>query len=814
MKKTSKTTGHHYRRKISKRIASVICIILLFTMVLCHVTAGAAGGLIIGSVQETEKGSGMTEGTERESETKNEQESETTDGSEKESETTGGSESEQESETANETETESEKLTEGETESESESEAETESESESEEDGIALFAGDIGVPQNLTFVYYPQNTLSSNSDAQKAKNINTVKYTVNLLDESGKLTTVTPEASGIPSPLTLGPEVTVAELLSHISVTGYTLENGYAFFFWNGNQALSGGMDLSGAGAHSVKTIKNFTRNSDYYGAGAGIYGGDTQKQVYGTIGYTMTNLGSNNLLSPGKTLDGYGSGNGDWNPDTDPSKKFYAYEYGGVLHIVLTPVSKTTPLKTRFYNYAESGEKIVDTTDCHDMEYTSNQWQGKLTLTELSGQDLTPPTDGYVFKGWYNDHDDEGNGIGTEIKGEEVQTEDWTVYARWEVKEQSVPDTSFVRVQKTFSGITADQIPDNFGIQIYSDAACTQVAASLSKNQATVNGTTLTWTVEDLAAGTYYVKETGTDISGKILTVTVAGGNVDAKGVITVTTQNPTMTASIPEQITSGSDTVFDLTSGYICASLTNNTYFIWTAEHLSVGEREALIEAITQNGAEQFGSGKITIGNSVFYSSADKLRNGIYVNNAYIKVSDGKLKFSQKSLWNQVAIGTYSKSQTQNAEIAVTNTYEQLHEIEITKVDATDLNKKLAGAQFKIEKLVSGTGDQEKYEDCGIANVITDSNGKAKFTGLTNGTYRITEIQAPDKYKISEKPAIVTLDDSTNGTYEITVKNAALYKLPATGGIGTYWFTVTGVAILMTAAWLFMMNLKKRRY
>lgn len=790
--------------------------------------------------------------------------------------------------------------------------------------------------EKMTFVYHPQNTLSQASDSKKAPK-NTVKFTVNLLDKDGKLTTVTPDGSGIPASFTTGSEVTVAELLSRISVKGYTLENGYAFFFWNGNATLSGGMDLNGAAAHSVKTIRNFKMNSDYYGAGAGNYGGTTSSQVYGTIGYTMTQFGSNTLMNPNKSLTGYGNGNGDWNPTIDPDKVFYAYEYGGVLHIVLTPVSEREKYKTNFYNYAETGEKVVDITECHDMEYVNNEWQGKLTMTTKTVSDLKAPAPGYVFKGWYDSQDEQGNGTGTEIKGEEIQKEDKTVYARWEVKSQSTPDTPFIRVQKTFSGITADQIPENFGINIYRDAACTQLAVSLSGSQAAVNGTTLTWTVEELAAGTYYVKETGTDIADKTFTVTVVGGSVDAAGVITVTTQNPTITASAPERITTNSDTVFDITSGYICASLTNNTYFIWTAERLSVGEREALTKAITQNGAGQFGTGKVTTGNSVFYSSADNLRNGIYINNAYIRVSDGKLEFSQKSLWNQVAIGTYSKSQAGNAEIAVTNTYAQLYSmtvnkdwsdtneqhtddtvyvglykdgipmegkvitlsrdngfmnsfteleegnysvkelreiktgeapdftynekgyvglnqdelmtaangsdytvsygmvgaedaryvqdihntlnistIEITKADAANPNTKLEGAQFKIEKLLFGSGEQAQYGDCGIANVTTDRNGKASFTGLANGTYRITEVQAPANYMISEKPVIVTVDykTSTNGIYEITVKNTLLYRLPATGGIGTYWFTITGVVILTTAVWLFFMNLKKRRY
>ena len=767
-------------------------------------------------------------------------------------------------------------------------------------------------PQNITFVYYPQNSLGGASDSQKAENINTVKFTVNLLDADGKITTLVPGTTEIPANIpdrfTTGPETTVAELLSHISVNGYTLEDGYAFFFWDGNAAISGGMDLSAAGAHSVKTFKNFTVRSDVYKTESNWpYSGSGH--LYGTIGYTMTDIGSDQILS-----------RQDWNANVDPSQTHWAYEYGGVLHIVLKPMTEDLKYKTFFFNYAESGDKVVATTLC-DMEYINNMWQGKLKMTTKEVEvALTPPTADYVFDGWYDAQDADGNGTGEKIKGGELQYSDKTVYARWVAKGESKPDDPFIKVQKTVSGISLADLPDGFAINVYKDADRTELVATLTKNDAEQSGDTLTWIINDVATGTYYIEETGAAVGGLTVTPSVADGTAAEDGLITVRTLSPAITVDSVTEITTNSSTTFDITDGYICASLTKNRgYFIWTEKTLSASEREALVAAITAKGSGQFGSGKVTVNNTKFYSSADKLESGINIDNAYIRVSNNKLEFSEKSIWNQVCTGTYTVDKAIDAEIAITNTYTTSLEItkewepdtfvldtttvkaavyeganfiesvelskaenwkatvrgldpektyqvveldkdgtsidenddvyidgqsykvtysdvepqtdktlkatitntlntsslEIIKVDSKDEDTTLRGAEFKLEKRISGEGEPEEYKE--IGKKTTGEDGKVTFEGLENGTYRLTEVKAPDGYMISGAPQNITVDyknkEKSSDKITITVKNAEIYSLPATGGIGTYWFTLIGVSILMTAFLLLITNLKKRR-
>lgn len=275
---------------------------------------------------------------------------------------------------------------------------------------------DTGNGKTITFQYYPQRELvGAYPDYEKAPK-DTVKFTVNLLDENGNLTNETPSSIGWNGNTRTFDQdtVTVKELISTIAVDNYTLEDGYAFFFWNGNTDIN--TDLEDAGAHPVTFFQNFDSVSNK-GDGSAHFGETNYNgNVYHTIGYQMTQL------------DGSPYNGGDWN-----GTNCFAYEYGGVLHVVLKPITEDVSYKTFFYNYAESGEHIVDTTEAHDMEYLGNRWIGKLTMTEKPDTDLTSPGAGYTFVGWYDSQDATGNGDGNRIYGEEELTRDKTVYARWE---------------------------------------------------------------------------------------------------------------------------------------------------------------------------------------------------------------------------------------------------------------------------------------------------------------------------------------------------------------------------------------------
>ena len=171
----------------------------------------------------------------------------------------------------------------------------------------------------------------------------------------------------------------------------------------------------------------------------------------------------------------------------------------------------------------------------------------------------------------------------------------------------------------------------------------------------------------------------------------------------------------------------------------------------------------------------------------------------------------------------------------------------VNIYKYDAKDEATPLAGATFKLAKIVDektvgavqlviGKGDVawvvyetfyntpvvETADEAGKVNFVeTDKDGKAMIYGLAEGTYYLVETKAPAGYNLLSYPVLVKLGDTSHLVDDPTTKlpetdntikvaNSNTFKLPETGGIGTVIFTVSGG--LMTLAGGTILALKKR--
>ncbi|MDO5135494.1 MAG: fibro-slime domain-containing protein [Eubacteriales bacterium] len=170
------------------------------------------------------------------------------------------------------------------------------------------------------------------------------------------------------------------------------------------------------------------------------------------------------------------------------------------------------------------------------------------------------------------------------------------------------------------------------------------------------------------------------------------------------------------------------------------------------------------------------------------------------------------------------------QNTEITVTNRL-KVQEVEILKYGAEEngVRSLLKGAEFQLYGSARNEDGSYTKGSEPIKTVTTGEDGVIYEGSLSLGWYYLTEIKAPVGHMLLGSDIVfevtengVTLTEGTSGenaeciseadgTYVVKVYNTKLYALPSTGGMGTYLFTISGVAILMSALLLFIQNKRK---
>ena len=427
--------------------------------------------------------------------------------------------------------------------------------------------------------------------------------------------------------------------------------------------------------------------------------------------------------------------------------------------------------------------------------------------------------------------------------------------------KKKDQEDKPFIEVTKTFKGLTKDQIrelaeassPYTITLTHTKTNTTKPLTMDASELDRILRGSddekvwTYTWKLEDCLDGTYKVSESNYSKEGYDVTVTVNGQQVTDWTDFSVVTKQ----ATISEYKQSGKTTTCspkEFTIGkvnLIVAKLTaNEEYFVWTSTPVSISERKEIVKLINDkiDGIKGIGfSPEVELQKCYFYSG-NGINDTLVFRNGEIKY-DGqdKLTFDASKQWSMFAAGTYTFTETQNAEIQITNKYtEQTADLNLVKTSVN--GTKFDGAEFKLYK----KNDKEEYElqkfaytdDSGkpqtkeTIQVINTDTSEAELKNLPSGQYYLEEVKAPeacmllaDKIYFKQEKGVITLTDkdgaklatsptmwdlsSKDGKYTLTVKNEIIYDLPSTGHSGIFNILMSGI-LLMFAGILIKYKMK----
>ena len=423
--------------------------------------------------------------------------------------------------------------------------------------------------------------------------------------------------------------------------------------------------------------------------------------------------------------------------------------------------------------------------------------------------------------------------------------------------KKKDQEDKPFIEVTKTFKGLTKNQIRELAGPNSPYTITLTHTETNTTKTltmdvselDSILKGNdkekvwTYTWKLEDCLDGTYKVSESNYNKEGYDVTVTVNGQTVTDWNEFSVTTKE----ASIEKYQQSGNTTTcspkeFSIGKvNLIVAKLTGNEgYFVWTITPVSISERKAIVKLINDKTNGIRFSPEAELKKCYFYSG-NGIKDTLVFRNGEIKY-DGqdKLTFDASKQWSMFAAGTYTFTETQNAEIQITNTYsEQTADLDLIKTSVNET--KFDGAEFKLyKKNDEGAYELQKFEytdESGknqtreTIQVINTEGSKAELKNLQSGQYYLEEVKAPeacmllaDKIYFKQEKGKITLTDkegkalsseptmwtlsNTAGKYTLTVKNKILYSLPSAGGTGIYLYMIGGILLMFAAVWILYKN------
>ena len=172
----------------------------------------------------------------------------------------------------------------------------------------------------------------------------------------------------------------------------------------------------------------------------------------------------------------------------------------------------------------------------------------------------------------------------------------------------------------------------------------------------------------------------------------------------------------------------------------------------------------------------------------------------------------------------------------------------LDIQKFGTTYDTGQLSGSKFRLtlgewtlDPVTNKKTFSKKYQSDGTTLVWTDEFDP--ITGVEYGTtnklpagdYVLEEVTAPPGYVLLNSNIYINvkygqvklIDDDGNdvtntpdwwklegnkaSVYILKVKNDVLYSLPSTGGLGIYWYMISGVLLMLAAAMIYIRNRRR---
>ena len=263
--------------------------------------------------------------------------------------------------------------------------------------------------------------------------------------------------------------------------------------------------------------------------------------------------------------------------------------------------------------------------------------------------------------------------------------------------------DTPYINVEKRFTGITADQIPSDFAIQI-GDHTLTRRGLNPATVTAENGDIVLRWKLDGVDVGKYAITETGTTVPGYKL------GKVTGTGdLVTVAAKEYNITYA--DRITSCKNQKLTVTvkqndneSKFIVISATANTNIILSEYPFSASQRASVASYLsTAPGVFK------TNTTNEFYSIKESTSFTIAGANVTYDKAAGTVRIGATNEWNQVLMLSCATDEGKNPEVKIVNPYTPATtSLTVTKTVEVGNAAAPANATFKFKLTV---GSEEQY-------------------------------------------------------------------------------------------------------